>query len=130
MSSGSSVFSIMPPKRARMERFILVQSPISAHPPANFGPTPQPLLMYDIYVQAVSTPVENCLEYNSTVKSLPESLSGRRPPANIAPELHARPMNFCQRLITNVQRRGKVFGGCRNSQNPAAGRDKTAVCVF
>src|ERR1041385_1608218 len=83
MSSGSSVFSIMPPKRARMERFILVQSPISAHPPANFGPTPQPLLMYDIYAQAVSTPVENCLEYNSTVKSLPESSSGRRPPAYV-----------------------------------------------
>src|SRR6185295_1569645 len=29
MSSGSSVFSIIPPKRARIERFILVQTPIS-----------------------------------------------------------------------------------------------------
>src|ERR1051325_11911434 len=115
MSSGCAVFAIMPPKRARMERFILVQSPISAHPPANFGPTPQPLLMYDIYAQAVSTPVENCLEYNSTVKSLPESSSGRRPPADIAPELHAWPVNFCQRLITGVQGHGKVFRSRRNA---------------
>src|ERR1041385_1786075 len=98
MSSGSSVFSIMPPKRARMERFILVQSPISAHPPANFGPTPQPLLMYDIYVQAVSTPVENCWNNNTPLKTLPKRSPGRPPPADIAAELHPRPMNFCQRL--------------------------------
>src|SRR6185436_4100370 len=103
MSSGSSVFSIMPPKRARTERFILVQSPISAHPPTDLRAHLATALMYDIYAQAVSSPVKTVLEYNSTVKSLPERSSGRRPPTYITPELHARPVNFCQRLITDVQ---------------------------
>src|SRR5712692_6895837 len=35
MSSGSSVLSTIPPKSARIERLILVHSPIFTHPPAN-----------------------------------------------------------------------------------------------
>src|ERR1051325_508988 len=83
MSSGSSVFSIIPPKRARTERFILVQSPILAHPPAAkceiqnnyyFGhfQAYATVLMYDAYAQVVSTPAKTDFEYNSTIKSLPE----------------------------------------------------------
>jgi hypothetical protein len=72
MSSGSSVFSIIPPKRARIERFILVQSPIPAHPPigkmkskndnSSFPLLPfsaiYDALMYDTYAQAVSIPAK------------------------------------------------------------------------
>src|SRR6185369_9744102 len=86
--------------------------------------------MYDIYAQAVSTPAKTALEYNSTVKSLPESSHGRRPPADVAPELHARPVDFRERLITDVQRRGKVRGCGRNSQDPTAGCDKAAIRVL
>jgi hypothetical protein len=87
-------------------------------------------LMYDIYAQAVSTPAKTVLEYNSTVKSLPESSSGRRQPAYITPELHSPPLNFCQRLVTKVQSGGKVFSGCCHSQNPASSCNKTVICVF
>src|ERR1051326_8668554 len=86
MSSGSSVFSIMPPKRARTERFILVQSPILAIlrqrnvkaqtlvAPAWIAAIAATgnVLLYDTYVRAVSNP-QNCSEYNSTPETLPQT---------------------------------------------------------
>src|ERR1700754_4564690 len=85
MSSGSSVFSIIPPKRARIERFILVQSPISAHPPTakcessnvggagpergSFGHSQRSLVRHIRSGSFMSGKLSS--EYNSTVRSLP-----------------------------------------------------------
>src|SRR5690348_7524423 len=97
MSSGSSVFSIIPPKRARMERFILVQSPILAilrqrnvkaqtlGAPARIAVIAATgnVLLYDAYVQAVSNP-QNC----------PRSITAVRKAFHNQPDGHfVRPMS-------------------------------------
>src|SRR5688572_3280536 len=105
MSSGSSVFSIIPPKRARTERFILVQSPITAHPPPSKCEIPNDIssllvpfsaiyvvLMYDPYAQVVSILAKTDFEYISSIKTLPQNALRRRGPSDVASELHSRPM--------------------------------------
>src|SRR5262245_22693492 len=121
MSSGSSVFSIIPPKRARMERFILVQTPISAHPPAakyeiskgwvgglNAGYQAGRVgLVYDAHTKAVSNPAKTDSEYNSTRKTLPQTAGDpvlpQRRASDVGPELHPRPADFLKFLVTVLQ---------------------------
>src|SRR4030095_1199906 len=115
MSSGSSVFSIIPPKRARTERFILLQSPISAFLRqakctivcflnyVAFNDLDCPYVrLYDVCAQAVSTPkVYRGCEYTSTAKSLPErqiapiprKSDGSSSSPNVASILHPFPVN-------------------------------------
>src|SRR5688572_20836533 len=121
MSSGSSVFSIIPPKRARTERFILVQSPISAQPPKAkcesltlVAPVriaallaPRNVLLYDTYVQAVSCP-GNCLR---SITALFAAFHRSRGASDVAPELHARPTDSPKRVVTNVESTGQIRGG-------------------
>src|ERR1044071_1978297 len=116
MSSGSSVFSIIPPKRARIERFILVQTPISAHPPTAkcempnydshllFTAASARLRRFDVrhirsggFNSGENWPAINS-EYNSTIKTLPERSLDRSRTTDIPPELHTWPMNFSQRF--------------------------------
>src|SRR5258705_12628368 len=86
MSSGSSVFSIMPPKSARIDRFILIQSPISAsssnHEIFNLSvhgpPNSQDLATFICTTHMLKRfhpepKNQSSLEYSSTLSSLPHT---------------------------------------------------------
>jgi len=90
-----------------MERFILVQSPILAHPPAakcessTLGAPARIAQLRPLATFCCTTHTfgqfqiqETDSEYNSTPKTLPQTSPTSIRAANVAPELHSGPVNL------------------------------------
>src|SRR6185503_13629685 len=130
MSSGSSVFSINPPKTARMERFILVQTPISAQPPTakcenltdgtatSKSANPAAQLSFVRRIRSGSfNSSETGSEYSSSAERLQKRLGNPRLCArratDVGPELHSGPTHLLQCAITKLQSSTQGFARCR-----------------